>query len=159
MYTICKVGNSFVASVVLFLLLWITVAVIVVIYKMYRSLNRNPGDIGDLALWPQPNNNRQTILQRLKKIPYTQLLVNMGNSNECVICLSDFVDGDDVIQLKCSKNHIFHYECLTKWIQSDSNRHGQCPICRARIRTDSFSVEAVNNRNDQESVQSQSDGV
>ena len=40
------------------------------------------------------------------------MLVNMEDSKECVVCLIDFVDGDDVLQLKCSKQHIFHYGCL-----------------------------------------------
>jgi hypothetical protein len=143
LYMICKVGNSFLASIVLFLLLWISVAMSIVIYQISRSLRRNgPGQFGDLAGgWPEQHDS-QTILQRLKKIPYTQMLVNMGDSRECVVCLCEFVDGDDVLQLKCSKHHIFHYECLKQWIQSGSNRQGQCPICRARIRTDSFSVDA-----------------
>jgi len=61
----------------------------------------------------------------------------MEDSVECVICLNDFKDGDDVLQLKCSKRHIFHFECLRTWIESENGRRGQCPICRAKIQTDS----------------------
>ena len=72
LYMICKVGNSFLASIVLFLLLWISVAMSIVIYQISRSLRRGgSGQFGDLnGDWSdQPDS--QTILQRLKKIPYT----------------------------------------------------------------------------------------
>lgn len=72
LYMICKVGNSFIASIVLFLLLWISVAMSIVIYQISRSFRRPGSEIfGDLADdWPN-HHNSQTILQRLKKIPYT----------------------------------------------------------------------------------------
>jgi len=44
LYMICKVGNSFLASIVLFLLLWISVALSLVIYQISRSLRRNGQD-------------------------------------------------------------------------------------------------------------------
>jgi len=77
-------------------------------------------------------NSGDDILKKLKKITYTKLLFDVEDTLECVICLNEFKDGDDVIRLKCSKKHIFHVDCITEWIKSDHNIHG-CPMCRAKI--------------------------
>ncbi|KAG7599906.1 Zinc finger RING-type [Arabidopsis suecica] len=44
---------------------------------------------------------------------------------ECVICLSDFVSGEQIRMLpKC--HHGFHVRCIDKWLQ----QHLTCPKCR-----------------------------
>ncbi|CAA7048258.1 unnamed protein product [Microthlaspi erraticum] len=48
-----------------------------------------------------------------------------GLGEECVICLSDFVSGEQIRLLpKC--NHGFHVRCIDKWLQ----QHLTCPKCR-----------------------------
>nr|AFK42834.1 unknown [Lotus japonicus] len=48
-----------------------------------------------------------------------------GLDTECVICLSEFTDGEKVRVLpKC--NHGFHVRCIDKWLSS----HSSCPKCR-----------------------------
>lgn len=47
-------------------------------------------------------------------------------STECVICLEQINESDKVI-LKC--NHIFHKECMNKWIMYNCYRY-PCPICK-----------------------------
>jgi hypothetical protein len=42
----------------------------------------------------------------------------------CIICLGDLVDGDRVGALPC--NHAFHVACLKPWLQ----RCNACPICK-----------------------------
>ena len=49
-------------------------------------------------------------------------------SKNCVICLLDFEDNDEITLLKCS--HCFHKNCIFKWLKNNSN---QCPICRKEI--------------------------
>ncbi|SCZ96522.1 BZ3500_MvSof-1268-A1-R1_Chr8-2g10261 [Microbotryum saponariae] len=49
-------------------------------------------------------------------------------SNECSICLSDFENGDAVMELPCG--HLFHKEEIESWLL-ESKR--VCPICRASI--------------------------
>nr|AFK33954.1 unknown [Lotus japonicus] len=66
----------------------------------------------------------------LKKFPivnYTpELKLKLpGLDTECVICLSEFTDGEKVRVLpKC--NHGFHVRCIDKWLSS----HSSCPKCR-----------------------------
>ena len=48
-----------------------------------------------------------------------------GLDTECVICLSEFTNGERLrILPKC--NHGFHVRCIDKWLSS----HSSCPKCR-----------------------------
>ncbi|XP_039128349.1 RING-H2 finger protein ATL33-like [Dioscorea cayenensis subsp. rotundata] len=47
---------------------------------------------------------------------------------ECSVCLSLFIEGEEVRQLpKCK--HLFHAPCIDMWLFSHSN----CPLCRADV--------------------------
>lgn len=48
--------------------------------------------------------------------------------SECPVCLSVYVEGEEVRQLKIC-NHIFHVECIDTWLSS----HSTCPVCRASV--------------------------
>lgn len=48
---------------------------------------------------------------------------------QCSICLSDFLEKESVIKLKCNLTHIFHEECIVDWIQLNFS----CPLCREPI--------------------------
>ncbi|KAL1326844.1 hypothetical protein HN51_036968 [Arachis hypogaea] len=55
----------------------------------------------------------------------TELNKVPGLDTECVICLSDFTNGEKLrILPKC--NHGFHVSCIDKWLTS----HSSCPKCR-----------------------------
>ena len=47
------------------------------------------------------------------------------NFDFCTICLDD--EKEDLIKLNC--NHIYHRECITKWISTNDS----CPICRLSV--------------------------
>jgi len=51
---------------------------------------------------------------------------------ECAVCLDYFeVDGPrQVAQLNCSDKHIFHVDCLEKWLEDNP----QCPLCREPVK-------------------------
>ena len=52
---------------------------------------------------------------------------------ECIICLSDLEIGEPLVRLPCSeaaKAHIFHAECLTRWLLCSA----ACPTCRRGVR-------------------------
>ncbi|CAH8321513.1 unnamed protein product [Eruca vesicaria subsp. sativa] len=64
----------------------------------------------------------------LKMFPVVKYISEMnllGLGEECVICLSDFVAGEQIRLLpKC--NHGFHVRCIDKWL----TQHITCPKCR-----------------------------
>ena len=47
--------------------------------------------------------------------------------SECTICLFNYTE-ETKKTLKC--NHIFHKECLDKWLQTNNK---SCPLCRTEI--------------------------
>ena len=56
----------------------------------------------------------------------------MGDVLECCICL-DTINEEDYISLDC--NHIFHKECLSKWVGYSNKRSLiDCPLCRATYK-------------------------
>ncbi|CDW73803.1 ring finger protein 126 [Stylonychia lemnae] len=72
--------------------------------------------------------NHDDKLNRLRKVPYSELFFEEGR--DCPVCLSSFQASETVIELKCSKFHIFHENCLKSWLKSGKDT---CPICRKRI--------------------------
>ncbi|KAJ4831344.1 hypothetical protein Tsubulata_033245 [Turnera subulata] len=50
---------------------------------------------------------------------------------DCAVCLSEFLEGERVRRLH-SCRHIFHKECLDKWLQYMAT----CPVCRAKVLPD-----------------------
>ena len=53
---------------------------------------------------------------------------NLILSEECNICLSKF-EGDDIV-LHTSCNHLFHKDCMYKWLKEYSIK---CPICKIEL--------------------------
>ncbi|EPY50649.1 ubiquitin-protein ligase E3 [Schizosaccharomyces cryophilus OY26] len=67
----------------------------------------------------------EEIISKLKvQSPPVDLL---GEENECTICMENFKETDQVIQLPCS--HFFHENCVKPWLRVN----GTCAICRAPI--------------------------
>lgn len=48
-------------------------------------------------------------------------------NKECSICQSKFNQGEKLCTLSCM--HIFHYNCMEKWVQYKP----KCPLCRKEI--------------------------
>ena len=51
---------------------------------------------------------------------------------ECAVCLDLLEDPDNVVQLECSKFHIYHLKCFKNMIESPCNI--VCPMCRVPIK-------------------------
>ncbi|MED6158773.1 hypothetical protein PIB30_035883 [Stylosanthes scabra] len=76
---------------------------------------------------PSSSSNTGIKKKALKTFPIITYESTELNSldTECVICLSDFTNGEKLrILPKC--NHGFHVRCIDKWLTS----HSSCPKCR-----------------------------
>jgi len=67
------------------------------------------------------------IVKDLAKGKYTSDPENSMDS--CAICMVDFTQSDTVITLPCNKKHIFHDECIKKWLLQKNC----CPLCNTQI--------------------------
>ncbi|WCJ31814.1 RING/U-box superfamily protein [Euphorbia peplus] len=92
-------------------------------------------------------------------IPAIRYTSTCGETKECAVCLCELSEDESIIrELKCE--HMFHKECLDKWLlQCRSN----CPLCRSmvlpdkvvpsyRLRKDHERVCDVNNEEQEEIV-------
>lgn len=64
----------------------------------------------------------------LKQMPYKSL--NIFNITTCMICLESFDENAIVSQFRCK--HVYHYECIKKWIEKDYQR-SKCPNCKQSL--------------------------
>ncbi|XP_020215859.1 RING-H2 finger protein ATL78 [Cajanus cajan] len=68
---------------------------------------------------------KKKALKTFPTVSYSTEVKLPGLDTECVICLSEFTNGEKVrILPKC--NHGFHVRCIDKWLSS----HSSCPKCR-----------------------------
>ncbi|ESW09686.1 hypothetical protein PHAVU_009G147700 [Phaseolus vulgaris] len=68
---------------------------------------------------------KKKALKTFPTVSYSAELNLPSLDSECVICLSEFSNGDKVrILPKC--NHGFHVRCIDMWLSS----HSSCPKCR-----------------------------
>jgi len=73
---------------------------------------------------------RQGVIDYTPKATYDKRRF-WGISN-CVVCLVDFNEGDQVTPLRCDMRHTFHYECIVAWFDTNN----VCPVCRTHINPD-----------------------
>ena len=93
--------------------------------------NHNDLDLEDIQLELEQRQIQRNIslVRNLKKSPFASLYLEEGK--ECMICLNSFSEQEEVIQLNCHHNHLFHYTCLLQWLNMNKK---ECPICRTNIQ-------------------------
>jgi RING-H2 zinc finger protein RHA1 len=71
---------------------------------------------------------------------------NRSSLNTCAACLNQFSMQDDVRELRnCC--HVYHRECIDRWVDRDHDNHMTCPLCRAPLLTSSqFQVLSCGSR-------------
>ena len=69
----------------------------------------------------------ETLIQKYNDIipivsyRFTDRFTNEFETPECVICMESFVEDDQLRKLPTCR-HIFHAECLMKWLSSEKQR-------------------------------------
>ncbi|CDW75663.1 zinc finger protein [Stylonychia lemnae] len=51
------------------------------------------------------------------------------NMTECLICLAQFQDDEEITELNCDKRHYFHTECIQSWMKKKL----ECPLCKKQV--------------------------
>jgi|TARA_B110000977_G_scaffold90001_1_gene119548 hypothetical protein len=51
------------------------------------------------------------------------------HETECAVCREDFAEGDRLIKMPCSVQHVFHAKCVQTWLKRDDS----CPMCRVSL--------------------------
>jgi len=50
--------------------------------------------------------------------------------SDCACCLCPLADGQGVLEFPCRSHHVFHTECLHRWLRAAGTRM-TCPMCRS----------------------------
>lgn len=83
----------------------------------------------------------EMIRKCLPVIEYGMLADRFGESDAvtCAVCLNEFENSDEIRQLtNCC--HIFHKNCLDKWLEHDQKT---CPLCRSCLMSDVVEEEVT----------------
>ncbi|KAI9091041.1 hypothetical protein K1719_028311 [Acacia pycnantha] len=69
-------------------------------------------------------------------------LIRLGGSVplDCVVCLTEF-EHDDMLRLFPKCNHVFHPDCIKKWLASNVT----CPVCRAVLKPEEEVAVVIRN--------------
>ncbi len=70
------------------------------------------------------------LMERLKSIQYDK--ARHGENQTCPICLSDYKESDEVVELPCDpRRHFFHANCIRDHFAAQGRAF--CPLCRKDI--------------------------
>lgn len=73
------------------------------------------------------NEENIPVLPFRNRLPTFRYSLTNVNNIECSICLSQYIENDNVNRLEC--NHNFHKECIEEWLHINPT----CPLCRKVI--------------------------
>ena len=90
--------------------------------KLKNELNKN------YKTFIKINNNNNYNKKEIKQFKYNNKKDLNYNQNKCCICLN-LIDINDKLLVINNCNHIFHKNCLNKWLLEKKH----CPICRNKI--------------------------
>ena len=96
------------------------VVILVVCWQMHKENQRTNANA----------RNSEKLLQHLVIKDYDPLLFPLNV--ECSVCISDFEKDQKVCPLPCNKLHLFHHECILKWL-SREDFDDICPLCKKKI--------------------------
>lgn len=98
--------------------------------RVINDLSLNRDDQADVynsnSQQPQQQLHDRGQMEQHHAQPHDERFKQEGEE-ACIICLSDYVQGELLKQLPCK--HIYHAECVDKWLR----RNGTCPLCKVSI--------------------------
>ncbi|XP_076915160.1 RING-H2 finger protein ATL46-like [Bidens hawaiensis] len=77
----------------------------------------------------------QVFIDSLPVFMYKEIVGAKG-SFDCAVCLSEFVESDE-LRLLPTCSHAFHISCIDTWLQSNST----CPLCRNTLFNPGISLD------------------
>ncbi|MBA0860787.1 hypothetical protein Goshw_021267 [Gossypium schwendimanii] len=101
--------------------------------RQCKELNDISTDVSTVERY-QPEGLDQSVIESFPVFIYSCVKdLNIGKGAlECAVCLSEFEDDEKLRFLpKCS--HVFHLQCIDAWLAY----HVTCPVCRAKLTSDS----------------------
>ncbi|GLJ55454.1 hypothetical protein SUGI_1190750 [Cryptomeria japonica] len=79
-----------------------------------------------------PSKSYNNLRETLAVTTFRDVAKKLGEIEEeimCTVCLNSFEEDDEIREL-CNCCHIFHRDCLDKWID---HRQKTCPLCRSSL--------------------------
>jgi len=74
-------------------------------------------------------------------LKYGEASQKARETDNCVICLGEFEQDDEIAVLNCAEGHIFHPPCLEGWFKTQTAKgEYTCPTCRQEV-----TIEKTNN--------------
>jgi len=67
------------------------------------------------------------VLSGLRRVPWEAPKVAENEAEECSLCLEEFKEGEELLQLPC--HHLFHENCIAPWFR----RSLTCPLCKHQL--------------------------
>ena len=91
------------------------------------SLLMEANNVQSQLVSEQMKREARELIGRLESIKISA--PHMKEVPHCVICMIQFVVGEDVCRTSCHQNHIFHTDCLRQWLE----RRKSCPLCKTAV--------------------------
>ena len=105
----------------------VSVAILTGIYHYYQSDIQSPEILQPTYLGDVVRSDIEIVTQfNFDSLKFSD------HELDCSICLEKFENSNEVIQLACSKYHIFHARCLEQMMTSEAEK--VCPLCRQPIQ-------------------------
>ncbi|KAB1209671.1 RING-H2 zinc finger protein RHA1a [Morella rubra] len=104
-----------------------------------RSLPSVSSGSDEMAFSPSTAASTQMIRDSLIVTTFedlTERLPETRSWDTCAVCLNQLSMDDEIRELRnCC--HVFHRECIDRWVDRDHENHVTCPLCRTPLLTSS----------------------
>ncbi|KAJ8750804.1 hypothetical protein K2173_015985 [Erythroxylum novogranatense] len=108
--------------------------------RLWNTAHLSSSTVRDVAP-PHPSSpSSQLIRDSLTLTTYGDVTDRVsGVCDTCAVCLNRLGVRDEIRELRNCR-HVFHKECIDRWVDHVDENHNSCPLCRAPLLTDSQSL-------------------